>query len=281
MLSGLPASGKSTYAKELVGSGKWIRVNRDLLRTMLHNDVWSHKNEEWTIDIEADIAHNCLNAGINVVVDDTNLTSKHLSRWRDVANMHKAVFETRYFDTPIDVCIERDVLREHPVGWHVIKNMALQYNFPETPQENIVICDIDGTIADCTHRQHHVQGENKRWDKFFEGMEEDSLRESTKKLLDDYHEKGRPIIFVSARPEKYRLHTQRWLAKHGLGTIYWTLIMRPDNDSREDSLIKGEIYSRYFKGKGIETVIDDRPRVIRMWPSLGIPVIDVGKGIEF
>jgi len=28
-------------------------------------------------------------------------------------------------------------------------------------------------------------------------------------------------------------------------------------------------------------MIDDRPVVIRMWQEIGVPVIDVGKGIDF
>lgn len=44
VLKGLPASGKSTYAKELVNKG-WKRVNKDDLRAMIDDrnrvvDMW-------------------------------------------------------------------------------------------------------------------------------------------------------------------------------------------------------------------------------------------------
>src|SRR5207245_9019847 len=45
LLKGLPASGKSTYAKELVLKG-WKRVNKDDLRAMIDNGKWSHSNED-------------------------------------------------------------------------------------------------------------------------------------------------------------------------------------------------------------------------------------------
>ena len=45
ILKGLPASGKSTYAKELVSKG-WKRVNKDDLRSMIDGGKWSKKNEE-------------------------------------------------------------------------------------------------------------------------------------------------------------------------------------------------------------------------------------------
>ena len=29
------------------------------------------------------------------------------------------------------------------------------------------IFDIDGTLADCSHRLHYISGENKDWDTFY------------------------------------------------------------------------------------------------------------------
>ena len=46
LLKGLPASGKTTFAKELVRSdGNWIRVNKDDLRNMLHGGKWQSSRE--------------------------------------------------------------------------------------------------------------------------------------------------------------------------------------------------------------------------------------------
>ena len=36
-----------------------------------------------------------------------------------------------------------------------------------------VIFDIDGTLADCSHRLHHVTGDKRDWNKFFAEMSED------------------------------------------------------------------------------------------------------------
>ena len=54
MLRGLPASGKSTYAKELADKG-WIRVNKDDLRAMLNNSNWSKGNEKRVLKLRDDI----------------------------------------------------------------------------------------------------------------------------------------------------------------------------------------------------------------------------------
>lgn len=73
MMRGLPASGKTTRAKQLVSENKdTIRVNRDLLRTMLHFDEWNAKNEEITVDVAQLIAADQLLKEKNVIIDDTN-----------------------------------------------------------------------------------------------------------------------------------------------------------------------------------------------------------------
>lgn len=283
MLSGLPASGKSTYAKELVlGGGNWVRVNRDLLRTMLHFDNWSGKNEDLTVRLEKDIAVVSLYNGRNVVVDDTNLSRKHKEMWRDVAEGCvdlQTKFEHKHFDTDWAICLQRDADREKKVGEHVILNMAMQYNLiPEL--KKIVVCDIDGTVADCTHRLHHVKKDPKDWKSFFAEMGADSPRydvyEQVRDLAVDNHAQ---VIFVSARPEEYREVTEEWL--RGCQMEHFHLIMRRSGDRRPDTEVKQEILNKQLKHYEILKVFDDRPSVIEMWRSNGLEVEDVGTGIDF
>lgn len=286
MLSGLPASGKSTMAQELLTrTGNSVRVNKDLLRTMLHFDKFTGTNESLTQDAEKALAVWALGAGKNVVVDDTNLSNRHLQSWKDLAMKNDASFIHFAVDTPWEVCVERDAQRLGGVGSFVIKNMALQYGHVK-PMKRWVLCDIDGTIADCSHRLHHVQkpeAHQKNWKAFFSELGGDTLREDTLKTLRDFSAEGYDIIFVTARPETYRKETVAWLEKNGIGTdFYFTLIMRRENDKRPDTEVKQGILDTYFPDRTtIYKVIDDRPSVIRMWRSNGLDVIDVGKGEEF
>src|ERR1044071_3698945 len=39
-----------------------------------------------------------------------------------------------------------------------------------------VILDIDGTVADCSHRQRFIRGKSKKWKKFFEAAQKDQPR---------------------------------------------------------------------------------------------------------
>jgi len=47
ILQGLPASGKSQFAQELLlaNPGRWVRTNKDLLREMAHASYWSAGND--------------------------------------------------------------------------------------------------------------------------------------------------------------------------------------------------------------------------------------------
>lgn len=283
MLKGLPASGKSTRAKEIVATGNYARVNRDLLRTMLHFDKWSGRNEGATVDAEKAIALALLQSGISVVVDDCNLNHSNRDVWKEVAKTATATFDVEKIDTSMEECLERDKGREKAVGRHVIVNMALQYGLYPKPALGFILCDLDGTLADITHRLQYTKDETKDWHKFFEEIPNDVLRGSTLDLILDYEKKGHEIIFVSARPDTYREQTEAWLEKVLKGyPIHKTLIMRKASDTRDDAEVKQQIYDTYFKEKyPIETVIDDRPKIIRMWRENGINVIDVGQGIEF
>lgn len=282
MLSGLPASGKSTLAKQICEeSGNTIRLNRDLLRKMLHNDKWTPRNESVTVDMEKLLAMALLTDNKNVVIDDTNLGQSHKDMWRNVARETNSSFEHISIDTSWEECCERDSARLDSVGKHVIKNMALKYGLVGEPKIGYVLCDIDGTLADITHRKHFVEGDKKDWKSFFEAMDKDTVRYEIAGQLIDFYNKGYTCILVSGRPEDYREVTEWWLSEYNLGFPF-TLLMRGKNDTRPDDIVKEDILNTYFPDKSlIKYVIDDRPRVIRMWRKNGLSVIDVGDGVEF
>ena len=277
IMVGLPASGKSTVAEQLLTVGNTIRINKDLLRTMLHFDKWSGRNESTTREASRLIAKWFLINGKSVIIDDTNLNPSTVQSWVDLAKECDAKIEYNKLDTSVVECIERDSKREKKVGKHVIQKMALQHLDWLKGTETIV-CDIDGTLADCEHRRHHLQGETKDWHGFFNDMLKDTLREDVYiQYMAEGYKKLR--IIVSARPEDYRSMTEHWLQKEGV--LYDILIMREKGDSRPDTEVKKDIYDKYLRKLNVTTVIDDRPSVIKMWREQGLNVIDVGNGIDF
>lgn len=75
------------------------------------------------------------------------------------------------------------------------------------------IFDIDGTLADCSHRLHHIQTHPKDWPAFFAGCINDAPIHHVVRLaktLGETHE----IIFVSGRSDECRAATETWLETH-------------------------------------------------------------------
>ena len=71
-LRGLPASGKSTFAKKYCIENKnWIRVNRDDLRNM-RGQYWIPKQEDMISSWEINCILSALEYNKNVIVDATN-----------------------------------------------------------------------------------------------------------------------------------------------------------------------------------------------------------------
>lgn len=279
---GLPASGKSTKAQEFVAQGNTVRLNKDLLRTMLHFDKWSGRNEGLTRDAARTLAQHFLAEGKTVIIDDTNLNEGTLQSWKDLAKDAKTKIQYERIDTPLSECLLRDRDREKPVGEHVIVGMAMQYDRYPKPEKPIVLCDLDGTLCNITHRLHHVKGEQKDWKAFFAGIVDDTVNQNVLDMVMEYEGNGHQIFFVSARPDQYRNMTEWWLERAFSGyKPYQALFMRKHGDMRPDTEVKKGMFEAYFSKLPIETVIDDRPSVIRMWRELGLKVIDVGSGEEF
>ena len=151
----------------------------------------------------------------------------------------------------------------------------------EYPLKTVVICDLDGTLCDVDHRRHLVMGDRKYFDEFNAALVHDNIRQVTMDLLKEYMSIGKTIVFLSGRSERYRQSTVEWLEKNGLKDKYEFLDMRPDDDSRPDDVLKEQIFHSHFTVDQIYKVIDDRPKVVRMWQRLGLDVIDVGDGIDF
>lgn len=289
---GVPGSGKSTHARQLVSGGDWSRVNKDDIRQMIHpGKDWKAKDEKFVMKAEIEMVRALLGSHRNVVVDDTNLRSKDEERWKGVAKEFGAKFETKRHDIHLNECIDRVITRnagtsQSPVPVHRIIEMARQANSQGAfPFVHEILVDIDGTLADIEHRRHHVRQEKKNWTAFFAEMGDDRFRQEVwsqvQKEKGNHRECG--VILVSARNESHRDQTERWLRRNGLfgGHEYFTLFMRRDGDSREDSLVKQEILDTFFKKERIVKVFDDRPRVLRMWANNGLRTVDVGTGEEF
>ena len=85
-LKGLPASGKSSFAKELIDKNpeQYKRVNKDDLRNMIDNGKWTTKNEKIILKIQEMMILEFMKEGYNIIVDNTNLANKHEKRMQEI-----------------------------------------------------------------------------------------------------------------------------------------------------------------------------------------------------
>jgi predicted kinase len=273
MLKGLPASGKSTDAKRLVDLGNWKRVNKDDLRAMIDNSKWSKKNEQFIVRSRNVLIGVYLGSGYNVVVDDTNFHPSHREDLEKIADTVGAQFCEKFFDTPVEECIKRDLLRPASVGEKVIRGMYNQYLKPKPETIDYVpglpaaiICDIDGTLA-------HMEGRSPYdWKKVGEDRVDMKIAALLDRLADSHK-----IIIVSGRDSVCRPETEAWL-KHW-EIPYEMLLMRREKDNRKDDLVKREIFDMYIRNEyNVEFVLDDRNKVVEMWRQMGLKCLQVADG---
>ena len=177
-----------------------------------------------------------------------------------------------------------------------------------------IIVDIDGTLANCEHRRHFVDLQDRAgydalwdqgtdghwyhkftdakwkpdWKSFNEQMINDTPNEWLCDLLralysgywncpstNNYCEE---FIFVTGREECYRKITTNQINEWTTINMH-KLFMRPSKDYRPDTDIKREIYERHIKDKyDVLLCIDDRQSVVDLWRSLGLVCLQCAKG---
>ena len=141
----------------------------------------------------------------------------------------------------------------------------------------IAVFDLDGTIADCSHRLHHILNKPKNWPAFFDGMKDDTPIKPMVDLLNMLWADGNHIIFCTGRPEKYRAVTLEWLSEV-IHCIYIDvdLYMRKEGDHRPDYVTKAELADEILARWGsIDLWFDDRTEVVKALRKKGIKVLQV------
>lgn len=289
ILVGMPASGKSTWAREFVSINEnWIRINRDDFRMMLKNSaICDSKVESIISDLEFSSIENALYRKMNVIVDNTNLRSKYIQSFVKKFK-YRADIDFKLFDISIEEAIERNSGRDNPVNNGDMikmneryKNIVNSFDFApirinerrpniqpkfESELQNAVIFDIDQTISLISDRSPFDWGR----------VGEDTPNLIVSEHIDFHKSKGRKIILVSGRDESSREETNKWLDSHGI--YFDSLFMRSKSDFRGDNIVKREIYDTKIENKyNILCVYDDRLRVLEMWNQLGLFTFNVNQ----
>lgn len=126
---GLPASGKTTWAKQHENDNT-IVLSSDGLRKELLGSEQDQSNNELVFNTLYKRAKEYLSNGKNVIIDATNVSMK--DRRRTLSQFQK--FDVKknciLFATPFEICIERDKTREKSVGKDVIMKFLHRFEVP-------------------------------------------------------------------------------------------------------------------------------------------------------
>lgn len=281
MLKGLPASGKSTYAKELLSKDPMFkRVNRDSLRDMIDGGKWSENREKLIRRSQLALAELFTSQNFNIVVDDTNFSESAQNMWRQFAEQHKAKLETKFFDTPVEECIKRDLARPNSVGQDVIMRMyndflkppVMPYTpAPSTPKA--IMVDIDGTLA-------HMNGRSPYDPTLYHT---DTVDPVVADLVRSYHSLGYKILICSGRDDTHKDVTVKWLNDNDVP--FDDIFMRPmaleadPHKKLKDWVVKARLFNDHIRDCfDVHFVLDDRTQVVKEWRRLGLKVLQVDEG---
>lgn len=138
----------------------------------------------------------------------------------------------------------------------------------------VYVFDLDGTIADITHRLHFIDSRPKDWNGFFSAVKDDEPKEWVIEIMrllppDD-------ILIFSGRSSICSEDTVEWLEKNNVP--YAELRMRWHHNFERDEVLKPRMAKHYWDR--IRFIMDDRQRVVDMWRRKGFNVLQVDKWDE-
>ena len=109
-----------------------------------------------------------------------------------------------------------------------------------------VIFDIDGTVADCSHRLHFIK---------------------------------RDGVFGTSRPKRILHPTVSWLHVHAPWLSSYQTYMRADDDRRSSAEVKADYLDKMARD-GFRPIyaFEDRAQDAAMWRAAGITCLQVAEG---
>ena len=143
-------------------------------------------------------------------------------------------------------------------------------------KEKALIVDIDGTLSDNTHRLHMFNENVKDWTAINEQSRYDLPVMWCQEMVHMYNRAGYKILFITGRAAEAEGVTREWLMRYISPEVDWSLMMRPSDDTREDWVVKKDIYNqKVMPFYEVEFCLEDRDSVTNMWRGLGLVCLQV------
>ena len=143
----------------------------------------------------------------------------------------------------------------------------------------IYLVDIDGTVADPTHRLHFIQDKPADWKAFFAACPDDKPIPEVIEVVRALAFHGDLLYMMTGRSDAVRYETGCWLNSYFIP--FYRLWMRADGDHREDSVVKSEMLDKLLSSHEITEiagVFEDRQQCVDMYRARGLRVFQVAEG---
>jgi predicted kinase len=128
VLVGIAGSGKSTWAKQSV-------LSSDEIRRLLRDDPTDQTIHRTVFRTMRDLLRRRLELGMPVTyIDATNLTRRERRPYIKISSMYGCEAEAVFFDTPLEICLERNRARQRNVPEQVLRTMAAKLQPPSTDE---------------------------------------------------------------------------------------------------------------------------------------------------
>jgi predicted kinase len=292
---GLPASGKSTWARALVASrrpGSILRVNRDDLRRSMADPAYSAPVDAVERRISAaewQLVRSTLLAGVDVVVDATNLRAAVARRWLALAEACGAGWHVEDVVVDLGECIRRDAARPAPerVGEETLRDLHARFldpvtgrpaplappprlssaggapyrPVPGTPRAVLVV--VEGVLS----RREAPDPDHP----------EDLPVPAAVDLLAALVGAGHRVVALSTRPEEDRVALASWLARR-LPVPVDALLLRPPGGRRGEEAVALGLFDAHVRDRyTVVAVVEGRPWRAARWQGLGLTVVGLAE----
>ena len=147
---------------------------------------------------------------------------------------------------------------------------------------NIVLCDMDHTVSDSRPRDYLLETfPNVDWDAYHGKLIEDKPVIPIVNLINSLHMTGFVVVGLTARPEKWRSLTMKWLVQYGV--MMDDIIMRPDDGFEPAVTLKYNMAIEHFGSEdaireNVALLLDDRSDITDRFKQMGITTLQVKMG---
>lgn len=133
---GIPGAGKTTLAKKLIAKG-FHYMNADAIRMELYGSEGEQGDKEEVFRIFFERLEDAMNQCLDIIIDNTNLNPRQRKPILDRAQAATYTDVQLWFlDVPLNVCLERNKLRDRVVPADIVSNMFSELNRSGRPQRS-------------------------------------------------------------------------------------------------------------------------------------------------